>query len=77
MVHSVIQDMAASFPMYNKDISIHTITERLDTNTTDILRQIDVLLNLCYIKFTNSAHNTISLTETGMRTIVPRSELYC
>ena len=72
-VHAAIQDIAATLPAYDVDISLERINVKFDVENTVLLQHIDVLISLFYIKFTNRTHNNIRLTETGMLTLVPSS----
>jgi|GEM_PF-3260916 len=72
-VHAAILDIAATLPAYDVAIPLERINVKFDVENTVLLQHIDVLISLFYIKYTNSAHNKIRLTETGMLTLVPSS----
>ena len=70
-VHKTIQEMDSKLLNCNNVIPIHTLAEELHVNSEDLSESVNILLNLCYIKFTDRKHDNIYLTSTGKNTIVP------
>jgi predicted ArsR family transcriptional regulator len=70
-IHKAIQRIDAGLTDYDRCISVAAIADELHVSPNELKRNMDVLRELHYIKFTDKSNESLYLTGNGRLTIVP------